>query len=140
MFRRAAPTPPAAYTRPSMTAAASAPRAVGSAARVAPAVGARIVLEHRVEHGPLAAGIAADDVEPAADGDGRRVMERNWHRRAPLPAIDLRIVGLDLVTALAEAADHVETPAELRAGDLRAVPGELRRARPGPGALGPARP
>jgi hypothetical protein len=98
----------------------------------APAVGPGIVLEHAGEHGPLPLRVAAHDVEPTSDRDGRGVMDRHRQRGSPLPAVRSRVVRLDLVAALAEPADHVEAPAELRPGDLGAARQERRGPRPGP--------
>ena len=126
--------------RPSITAAASAPRAVGRGARARHRSVPGIVLEHAVEHRPLAARVAADHVEPATHGDGRGVMERHGQRGAALPAVAPRVVGLDLVAALAEAADHVEPARRAplrrpRCGSTGAAPRASRR----PGALTRAR-
>ena len=103
-----------------------------------PPVRARVVLEQGVLHGPLAAGVAADNVEPRANSDGRRVVKRRGQRRPPLPAVRARVVDLDQIAPLPEAADHVEAPAELRPGHLRAARQERRRAGPGAGALAEA--
>src|SRR6185369_2658722 len=90
--------------RPSSTAAANAPRAVGSDARV----------RHRSAPGSYSSMVSCTPHWPPE-------YPPTTQRRAPLPPGRARVVDLDQITALPEAADHVEAPAELRPGHLRAT-------------------